>query len=148
MEQLDRLIEAAKQGELENVRRIVENRPELINSRDEHGATALHYAAFGGHRDVVMLLIKNGADINARDNQFHATPTGWAIEYLREAGGLLAIELSDFAYAIQRGDVDWTSRFLSRFPRLREASDIQGTPFKQLAVESRNPAILSLFESE
>ncbi len=148
MEQIDRLIEAAKQGEVENVRRIVQNRPELINGRDEHGATALHYAAFGGHRDVVMFLVKNGADINARDNQFQATPTGWAIEYLREAGGLLTIELSDFAYAIQRGDVDWISRFLSRFPRLLEASDIKGTPFEQLAVESRNPAILSLFKSK
>ncbi len=148
MEQFDRLIEAAKRGEVENVRSIVQSGPELINDRDEHGATALHYAAFGGHRDVVLLLIKQGADINARDKKYNATPTGWAIEYLRELGGLLTIELSDFAYAIQRGDVDWSSRFLSRFPRLREASDIQGTPFKQLAVESRNPAILSLFESK
>jgi hypothetical protein len=38
-----------------------------------------------------MFLHESAADINARDDRFDATPAGWAIEYLRGLGGLLAI---------------------------------------------------------
>jgi len=148
MHELEKLIKAAEQGALEEVLDIVTNHPELINNKDPSGATALHYAAFGGHRAVVQLLVQHGADINARDAQFGATPAGWAIEYLREIGGFLGIELSDFAFAIGRGDVEWTARFLRRFPALREAADEHGTPFKLLAHQSLDPAIARLFKSE
>jgi hypothetical protein len=93
----------------------------------------------------VRLLIERGADINSTDSQFGATPTGWAIEYLREMGGNLAIELNDLAYAIQIEDVRWVARFLNRFPRLRHASDTKGTPFQKLARESGNREIARLF---
>jgi hypothetical protein len=73
--------------------------------------------------------VQHGADINASDAQFGATPAGWAIEYPREMGGFLGIELSDLAFAIERRDVEWVQRFLKRFPRLRQASDTQGRSF-------------------
>ena len=79
------------------------------------------------------------------DAQFNATPAGWAIEYLREMGGLLGIELGDFAYAIEKGDADWVARFLKRFPALRHACDMHGRPFSTLAQESQNPEIQTLF---
>jgi hypothetical protein len=107
MRQLRRLIEAAERGDLASVTAILRGQPQLINQRDESGATALHYAAFGGHRAVVQELVRQGADINATDSRFGATPAGWAIEYLREMGGFLATELSDLAYAIRRRDVEW-----------------------------------------
>src|SRR5579864_7359792 len=103
MRELERLIEAARLGVVEDVKAIVHRHPDLVGERDETGATALHYAAFGGHRDVVRVLVEAGADINAADDQFSATPAGWAIEYLRGMGGFLGIELSDFAWAIERG---------------------------------------------
>jgi ankyrin repeat protein len=111
----------------------------------DSGATPLHYAALHGHRQIVKLLLERGADINSIDGQFGATPAGWAIEYLRERGGYLAIELDDLAYAIQLGDVRWVARFLTRFPSLRQASDTKGTPFQRLARESGNRAIARLF---
>lgn len=147
MPELEKLIDASKRGALEHVRAILDDHPELINMRDELGATPLHHAAFGGHRHVAQLLVQRGADINAPDSQFGATPAGWAIEYLREMGGFLGIELTDFAYAIRRGDVEWTKRFLTRFPRLRRASDSQGNSFKLLAEESGNAEIMIMFES-
>jgi ankyrin repeat protein len=146
MIEFERLIEAAGRGDVEGVRAIVQSHPELVNERDEIGATALHHAAFCGQRLVAEHLIQNGAEINARDAKFSATPAGWAIEYLREMGGLLGIELDDFAYAITRGDVEWATRFLQRFPSLAQASDTRGNPFKLLARQSGNPEIIRLFE--
>jgi ankyrin repeat protein len=148
MSDFKKLIEAAKHGDAAEVSAIVRSHAELINQRDQVGATALHHAAFGGHREVIQILVEHGADINAADSEFGATPTGWAIEYLREMGGLLGIELNDFAYAIGRGDVDWVARFLKRFPALRRASDPQGRPFKLLAEHSGNPEIVKLLGSE
>ncbi|HEY6969001.1 MAG TPA: ankyrin repeat domain-containing protein [Candidatus Angelobacter sp.] len=145
MNALESLIEAAKAGDLANVKTILDSNAELINQRDQLGATALHYAAFGGHRSVVQELVRRGAEINARDTQFGATPTGWAIEYLREMGGFLAIELDDLAHAIKRGEVEWVRQFLHRFPALRGASDTQGNPFKLLARQTGNPEIANLF---
>lgn len=148
MDDFEKLIEAAKRGDAEDVAGVVRRNAGLINQRDKRGATALHYAAFGGHRDVVRVLVVLGADINAADGKFGATPAGWAIEYLREMGGFLGIELTDLAYAIQRGHVEWVARFLTRFPTLRGASDPQGRSFKLLAQQSGNPEIVRLFEAD
>jgi ankyrin repeat protein len=148
MGDFEKLIEAAKHGNVADVRAIARSHPELINQRDQTGATALHYAAFSGHRGVVQALVEQGAEVNIGDSQFGATPAGWAIEYLRELGGFLGIELDDLAYAIQRGDVEWVTRFLTRFPALRRTRDTQGRPFTLLAQQSGNPEIAKLFNTE
>jgi len=144
----DDLFAAAKQGALDRVKEILDAHSHLANSRDESGATPLHYAAIHGHRHIVQLLLERGADINSTDGRFGATPAGWAIEYLREKGGQLAIELDDLAYAIRLGDARWVSRFLTRFPTLRHAKDTRGTPFQKLARESGNPEIAAFFGLE
>lgn len=147
MTDFEKLIDAATRGELTDVRVVLDGHPEIVNQRDQSGATALHYAAFGGHRVVVQELVTRGADINAADGRFGATPAGWAIEYLRDMGGFLGIELDDFAHAIEGSDVEWVTRFLRRFPALRRANDTHGKPFKLLAVESGNKEIADLFRS-
>jgi hypothetical protein len=144
----ENLIEAAKQGDLERVKGILETNDRLANLRDEAGATPLHYAAIHGHRQIVQVLLERGADINSRDGQFGATPAGWAIEYLREMGGYLAIELDDLAYAIRLGDTRWVGRFLKRFPALRHARDPEGRALQKLARESGNREIMALFGLE
>ncbi len=139
------LIEAARLGDADALKRIVRSHPELVGERDETGATALHYAAFGGHRDAVRLLVEAGADINATDAQFGATPAGWAIEYLREMGGFLGIELADLAWAIERSDAELAARLLRRFPALRDGKDTQGRAFRELAQKSGSAEIRTLF---
>lgn len=42
------------------------------------GVTPLHIAAWGGKADMARLLVERGADVNARDDQYFATPLGWA----------------------------------------------------------------------
>lgn len=145
MTALEKLIEAVQQGQADRVREIPNADPGLVHQRDESGATPLHYAALVGHREVVQLLAERGANMNSVDGKFGATPTGWAIEYLREIGGFLGIELTDLAYAIQMGDTRWGTRFLQRFPSLHEMSDTNGTPFREIARFSGNKEIAGLF---
>ena len=61
-------------------------------------------------------------------------------------GGFLGIELDDFSHAIRRSDLEWTTRFLRRFPKLRDASDKDGKPFRQLARVSGSEQIVKLFD--
>ncbi|KAL1123649.1 hypothetical protein AAG570_002725 [Ranatra chinensis] len=42
--------------------------PKFVNSTDGVGRTALQVAAAGGHVDVISVLLKNGANVNLRDN--------------------------------------------------------------------------------
>ena len=40
----------------------------MLMQEDEYGWTALHWAALNGHKEVVQLLISNGADVNAKNS--------------------------------------------------------------------------------
>jgi hypothetical protein len=55
------------------------------DARDGDGVTPLHRAAMGGHPDAVRALLDGGADINAKDGMFAATPLVWAVEGRRHA---------------------------------------------------------------
>ena len=74
---------AVESGNTERVRALLTADPALAKVRDDEGATAMHYATENGHRAIASFLQEMGADINARDDRFGATPRGWAIEYLR-----------------------------------------------------------------
>jgi ankyrin repeat protein len=45
----------------------------------QSGATALHWAAFAGHADIVSLLLDRGAPVNPIDPTHGGTPLEWAI---------------------------------------------------------------------
>jgi ankyrin repeat protein len=38
-----------------------------VNAKDEYGRTALMFASYLGHKEVVKLLLEAGADVNTRD---------------------------------------------------------------------------------
>jgi ankyrin repeat protein len=141
------LFSAVTSGNAGRVRELLASAPGAARVADDEGATPLHYATLCGHREIADLLLENGADINARDSRFSATPAGWAIEYLRERGGLLAIEIEDVLFAIRENDVRWVRRFLTRLPSLAQARDLRGKALSQHAAESRNEEIARLFQT-
>lgn len=64
--------------------------PDDPDSRDEHGATPLHQAAWDGDLERIRLLLDAGADPSLVDDRFAATPLGWAeYAYQTEAAELL-----------------------------------------------------------
>jgi ankyrin repeat protein len=141
------LFSAVASANTERVRELLCSDPASASMKDENGATPFHHAVLNGQREIVDLLLANGADINARDDQFNATPTGWAIEYLREQGGLLAIEIDDVIFAVRENDVRWVERFLTRLPALAQAHDAERKTLSQSAAESGNDEIARLFET-
>jgi ankyrin repeat protein len=50
------------------------------NARDKDNVTPLHRAAMAGYPEAVRVLIEFGADVNALDGMFSATPLVWAVE--------------------------------------------------------------------
>jgi ankyrin repeat protein len=147
MRDFNRFLEAIEQGNLASVADSLAADASLVTVRDQRGATALHYATLHGHKAIARALIEHGAAVNAFDEEFGATPAGWAIEYLRELGGFLATELDDLAFAIRHHDVRWVRRLLDRFPALRDATDSTGIPVARLAAESGDAEIAHLFDA-
>eukprot|EP00127_Corallochytrium_limacisporum_P003077 Clim_evm6s146 gene=Clim_evmTU6s146 len=62
------LLDAAKEGECEELREFIEIYPDHINEANDEGLTALHYAVTSGEIEAVEDLIKVGADVNATDH--------------------------------------------------------------------------------
>jgi ankyrin repeat protein len=65
------ILKAAKSGNAEKIKILLETDADLLHARDSDGSTPLHCAVWKGHKDVVALLLKSGADVNARNNNDH-----------------------------------------------------------------------------
>lgn len=60
---------SAADGRADSVKQSVESDPKLVRTTDASGYTPLHYAATGGHTDVIEVLLDAGADVNARGSR-------------------------------------------------------------------------------
>ncbi|XP_070548778.1 GA-binding protein subunit beta-1-like [Ptychodera flava] len=66
------LIDAAERGDVERAKSLLDDGFDDVNGRDYfrglYESTALHAASKGGHADVAEVLIKHGADVNAKND--------------------------------------------------------------------------------
>jgi len=58
------LMSSAMEGHFKICEKILKKRPDEINLRDDFGNSALHYAAQGGHDQVIALLVSYNANID------------------------------------------------------------------------------------
>ena len=67
----DPIHDLALAGDLDGIRRLLDADPKAalghVQARDPAGMTALHRAVWGGHPDIVRLLLERGAEVNAKD---------------------------------------------------------------------------------
>ena len=87
-------------GNIEAIKKHLDSGADVNVKNDEDGRTPLHYAVYKGHKEIVELLIANGADVNAKSEDGY-TPLDVAIhlngtenaDLLRKHGGKSGEEL-------------------------------------------------------
>ena len=62
------LINAARDGNEKEVKRILQLPETEINSKDSQGKTALIWAAYTGNEEIVQLLLEKFADVKVKAN--------------------------------------------------------------------------------
>ena len=65
--EVERFYSAVKNEDINIVKSISKKMPDLVNAKDEQGATPLHYAAKYVKKQMIELLISRDADVNAKD---------------------------------------------------------------------------------
>jgi hypothetical protein len=110
------IVEAAKNGDFQSVKNILENEPAKIDAKDEEGYTPLHWACMRAHWDIANYLIEKGADLNVVGGD-GGTQINWAVHHdnvdiikaLIEKGAKLNIRnqwgMTELHTAIWRGNI-------------------------------------------
>ena len=64
----------AQQGDIAQMKALLDKHPEVVKAIDQHGVTPLHWAIAAGSAPVVELLLAKGADVNPKDNSSSPAP--------------------------------------------------------------------------
>ena len=85
-ELIKQLMDAAKNGKIEKVKYLIEEKTVDVNSADDTKAhnTALHHAAEHGQDIIIEYLIDSGAQKDVQDAMFGMTPLYLAVDYNQE----------------------------------------------------------------
>ena len=81
----DDLVTAALEGDADDIKRIVESSPELIDSNDENGVPILIVAATLGRPDVVSVLIESGFNPETRQGDGSVRTEWTALHYIADS---------------------------------------------------------------
>src|SRR2546425_1024887 len=65
---IPKLFKAIEAGRVDEVRELIETDPKLASARNKDGASALTWAAYYRHTPICELLLKAGADVDARSH--------------------------------------------------------------------------------
>lgn len=119
------------------------------------GPTALHIAVFNGNLDIAKLLVRHGADVNAKmDNGVGDTPLMIAVgSHHRKLTSLLLKESADVRYinddyttamtlAVQSGNL-FATKALDAHGAMLSTRSWDGTSLLEISIESEN---LSIFD--
>ena len=79
LEQGEAVLDASRRGDVRQLESLLRRGAANFNYRDQYGLTALHAAAFKGHKEVVLMLSEAGLDLECEDEEGHV-PLHMAVE--------------------------------------------------------------------
>jgi ankyrin len=66
---MESIHELVRKGDVDQVARLIDDNPELLEARDEHDWYPIHVAAECGNISIVRLFIERGVDVNIRTEE-------------------------------------------------------------------------------
>jgi len=72
--------DATKRSDIQKVRELLSTEIDINKDLDEHGATALHWAAVKGQKEIAEMLLAKGAKLGLR-NRYGDTPMYLAVAF-------------------------------------------------------------------
>jgi ankyrin repeat protein len=106
---------AARLGRLDDLKRLLSAKPELVHARGGDGQTPLHFAA---NVDIARLLLDRGADIDAIDVDHEGTPAQYMVRDRQDVARHLVSRgaRTDLLLTAALGDLERTREHLDRDP--------------------------------
>lgn len=134
--------DAIKNHDPAKVAALLKSHPELVSEKDETGMTPLHWAARTWQVDIAKLLLANGADAHAADNQGQL-PLRYAFK------GEIRTVLYDATYpvhvAVRGGYLGKVIALLKDNPNLISSRDDSGTTPLLCAAQSGEADMVKFF---
>eukprot|EP00727_Mastigamoeba_balamuthi_P012208 m51a1_g761 hypothetical protein (228) ;mRNA; r:555311-556321 len=153
----DEFFEAAREGNLDRVRTFIETQGTPVDKRDDDQRTAVHWAAAGGHVELLRYLLGRGAAAQPSDE------SGWTpLMSASSAGRAAAVRVLAFDssvdvnavnergctalhYACSKGHAEAASLLLQKGARVAVKDSTGMTPLHRAV--SGGPAIVELLLS-
>lgn len=89
----DALHAAARTGDVARVEKLLDRHPDRLERRNKLGQTALHVAVWEGNTDVVVTLIKRGADVRATGGPVRSGDGRWTAMHIAASAGRVPVAL-------------------------------------------------------
>ncbi|MFZ5979194.1 MAG: ankyrin repeat domain-containing protein, partial [Candidatus Zixiibacteriota bacterium] len=146
--------DAVANGDIDQVKNLLAENPELLNLRNDLGLTPFNLAAFNGKLDIMKMLAGMGVDVTIGDNE-HSLPTHNAavgghipvLEYLLEQGAAIDarddFEMTPLLFACNYRQLE-TVRFLLDHGADIKAVNINGLSALLYAVVGGNTDLVRL----
>jgi len=104
---------AAARGDIEAVKEYLAAGTD-VNAKDSDGATPLHWAAFGDHKEIAELLIAEGADVNAKNEDSWTPLLIAAVAGRKETAELLIAKGADVNAKAVTGETPLDSAIINK----------------------------------
>ena len=153
----DEIHDAAKQGNLDKVRSLVDKDPALVEAKDKGGQTPLHWAAASGNLDLIRYLLDKGAAVDAKNGR-GGTPLVFAVAQSQiKAGSLLiergadvnvrnALNMTPLIMAVEQGAVEFVQALIAAGADVGVESQI-GTALHRAAIRGQTEVIPILLKA-